>query len=59
MAKMTKTQVRRMINDIESKAKKLFIGKRSDGVQRQGIVVTTKDMEAIEKLCKKWLKRIG
>tara|TARA_Y100000310_G_C20315119_1_gene638056 strand:+ start:315 stop:470 length:156 start_codon:yes stop_codon:yes gene_type:complete len=51
MAKMTKAQEKRMIKSILQKSKKLFYQPDS--------VFTTQDMAAMEKLCKKWLKRIG
>jgi len=57
MAKMTKTQKKRLISEIEKKSKKLYMG---DGITfSQGYIVSTRDMEAIEKLCAKWMKRIG
>jgi len=52
---MTKAQAKRMVKDIESKTKKLFVNKISLTVG----VVSTQDMTAIEKLCAKWMKRIG
>lgn len=54
MAKMTKTQKKRLISDIEKKAKKLYW---ESGVSDQ--TVTGADMEAIHRLCKKWFKRLG
>jgi len=51
MAKMTKTQKKRAVKDILSKSKKLFMADME--------TLDWKDMGAIEKLCKKWLKRIG
>ena len=52
MAKMTKAQAKRLVISIESKTQKLFLLKG-------GNMVDAKDMIAIEKLCSKWLKRIG
>ena len=56
MAKMTKAQKKRMVVDIESKAKKLWL---TSDPKTGGLFMSVKDMETIEKLCKKWLKRIG
>jgi tRNA(Arg) A34 adenosine deaminase TadA len=57
MAKMTKTQKKRMISEIQKKSKKLYM----DAAEYpfNAVIVSTKDMEAIEKLCAKWMKRIG
>lgn len=55
MARLTKTQKKRLVKEIESKAKKLYMVPTLDIVK----VVNTKDMEAIEKLCAKFMKRIG
>jgi hypothetical protein len=52
MAKMTKTQKKRMVNDIRNKTQKLWVDAASG-------IVNTADMVAIEKLCAKWMKRIG
>lgn len=58
MGKMTKAQMKRMVRDIESKSKKLF--STFDNWGRADLrVVSVRDMEAIEKLCKKWMNRIG
>ena len=51
MAKMTKAQEKRMVKAILQKTKKLF--------NQYDSILTTQDMAAMEKLCKKWLKRIG
>jgi len=51
MSKMTKAQKKRMVREILAKSKKLY--GLYDGI------LSTKDMEAIERLCAKWLKRIG
>jgi len=54
MAKITKAQAKRLVRDIEAKTKKLFVN--------EGTVyhtVSVHDMAAIEKLCAKWMKRIG
>tara|TARA_Y100001973_G_C5201792_1_gene338376 strand:- start:3660 stop:3842 length:183 start_codon:yes stop_codon:yes gene_type:complete len=60
MAKMTKAQAKRMVRDIESKAKKLFVNERTKGMSgNMAGVVSVQDMAAIEKLCSKWMKRIG
>lgn len=57
MAKMTKAQKKRMVKDIQSKTSKLFVQPLS--LTGQSAVVTTNDMAAIEKMCAKWMKRIG
>ena len=57
MAKMTKAQKKRMVKDIKSKTSKLFIEPLS--LTGTSVIVTTNDMAAIEKLCAKWMKRIG
>jgi hypothetical protein len=59
--KMTKAQQKRMVRDINSKVKKLYLAKPSIGmyVGSSGAIVSTQDMAAIEKLTSKWLKRIG
>ena len=60
MAKMTKTQAKRLVKDIEAKTKKLFVNERSTGIAGNVAgIVSVQDMAAIEKLCSKWLKRIG
>jgi len=58
MAKLTKTQQKRLVKEILSKSKKLFVHERSFGGTSAG-VVSVKDLEAIEKLTSKWMKRIG
>lgn len=55
MAKLTKAQQKRLVNEILNKSKKLYMVKRQDYQN----VIPSKDMEAIEKLCAKWIKRIG
>lgn len=57
MARLTKTQKKRMVKEIESKTKKLFMF-GFYGVRNESIV-DVKDMAAIEKLCKKFMNRIG
>jgi hypothetical protein len=53
MAKLTKTQKKKLVTDILNKTKKLFM-------QPSGWwIVSTKDMDTIEKLCAKFMKRIG
>ena len=56
MSKMTKAQKKRMVKDILNKTKKLFMSGRGT---IHSDVASTKDMEAIERLCAKWMKRIG
>jgi hypothetical protein len=55
MAKLTKAQQKRLVNEILNKSKKLYMVKRKDYQN----IVPSKDMDAIERLCNKWLKRIG
>ena len=60
MAKMTKAQQKRMVRDINNKVKKLFVfnmGAYTPGYSYT--IIDSKDMAAMEKLCSKWLKRIG
>ena len=59
MAKgLTKTEARRLVTNIESKTKKLFIkpARTSSGILAR--VVSVQDMAAIEKLCAKWMNRL-
>lgn len=58
MPRMTKTQQKRLVRDIEAKTKKLFMA----GPSNAGIMsakVTVKDVETISRLCAKWMKQIG
>lgn len=55
MAKMTKAQKKRMVKDIMKKTQKLYM---SDSANIK-FIVSTKDMDAIERLCNKWMNRIG
>jgi len=55
MVKLTKTQKKRLVREIESKAKKLYL----HGWDLNVTIIDTKDMNAIEKLCKKFKQRIG
>ena len=58
MPKMTKTQVKRMLLDIQKKAQKLWAADM--GANRGGwMVMSTPDMVAIDKICKKNLKKLG
>ena len=61
MSRMTKAQQKRMVRDINSKAKKLYgTGLRAAKAGRfNESILSVKDMEAIEKLTSKWLERIG
>jgi hypothetical protein len=56
--KLTKTQKKRLVQDILSKSMKLYTQpvRYQDGSSG---VMSVKDMEAIERLCAKWMKRIG
>lgn len=51
--KLTKPQEKRLVKEIHSKTKKLFI------VSGITSIVSVADMAAIDKLCAKWMKRIG
>lgn len=62
MPRLTKTQQKRLVKEILSKTQKLYLYSINVGYKetvRQTLLVTTKDMEAIERLTQKWLKRIG
>ena len=53
MSKLTKAQKKRLVKEILSKSKKLYM------LYDNPDILSTKDMAAIEKLTSKWLKRIG
>jgi len=55
MPKMTKAQQKRMVKDILQKTKKLYLSP----VGSSAPAVNSKDMDAIERLCAKWMKRIA
>ena len=55
--KMTKAQKKRMVKDILQKSNKLYMSWYGSG--QVDYIISTRDMEAMDKLCKKWLKRIG
>ncbi len=55
MAKITKSQQKRLVEDIRKKAQKLFMMQRGDHPPK---VLNVNDMIAIEKICDKALKRI-
>jgi predicted GH43/DUF377 family glycosyl hydrolase len=58
--KLTKTQKKRLVEDIISKTQKLYMAFSGRGASGPSLyVVSTKDLEAIEKLTTKWMKRIG
>ena len=62
MPRLTKTQQKSLVKEILSKPQKLYLYSINVGYKetvRQTLLVTTKDMEAIERLTQKWLKRIG
>jgi len=56
MARLTKGEQKRLIKSILSKAQKLYI--QGSGHLGNNIV-NTKDMNAIEKMCKSFMKRLG
>ena len=53
MSSLTKAESKRLIRAIQSKTKKMYMS------LSPMLIVSTKDMEAIDKLTAKWLKRIG
>ena len=58
MAKrITLAQQKRMVRDILGKSMKLYLNKGQ--LRDKSYVVSTADMAAMEKLCAKWMKRIG
>lgn len=59
MARLTKTQQKRLVDGVMSKATKLYMYSHSDMAGHPNHIIDTKDMIAIEKLCSKWFKRIG
>lgn len=59
MPKMTKSEAKRLVLAIESKAKKLYLRSHPASSASYLNVVTTQDLAAIEKMCAKWMKRIG
>ena len=58
MAKLTKTQKKRLVSEIQKKTKKFYLD-QATWVATGVNMVSTKDMEAIDRLCAKWMKRIG
>tara|TARA_R110002110_G_scaffold288093_1_gene502559 strand:+ start:1018 stop:1191 length:174 start_codon:yes stop_codon:yes gene_type:complete len=56
MAKMTKTQKRRALNDIVRKSKKIWMQSSTGG---STYLLTFKDIEAIDKIIQRALKRLG
>ena len=59
MPRLTKTQAKRLITDILSKTQKLYMSTGQTRSLALRTVVNTKDMEAVERLTEKWLKRLG
>ena len=55
MAKMTKTQARNTVKAIWSKSKRLFL--QPPGNTDAGM--TVKDLETIDRLCRKWAKKLN
>tara|TARA_Y100000310_G_scaffold310552_1_gene355922 strand:- start:53 stop:214 length:162 start_codon:yes stop_codon:yes gene_type:complete len=53
MSKLTKAQKKRLVKEIISKSKKLYMADFNPAI------LTVRDLDAIEKLTSKWLKRIG
>ena len=56
--RLTKTQKKRLVTDILKKTKKLYM---DDGPFAIGHhpTVDNKDMSDVERMCKKWMKRVG
>lgn len=59
MPKLTKTQKKRLISEIMSKTSKLYMFSHTDMAGHPEHIVSTKDIEAVERLTSKWLKRLG
>ena len=57
MARMTKAQKKRKVRDIVQKTRSLYNSWAGSG--NVDYIISTRDMEAIEKLTRKWFKRIG
>ena len=57
MAKLTRGEQKRLVKSILGKSKKLYMF-GFYGIRNESIV-DVKDMAAIEKLCKKFMNRIG
>jgi flagellar motor switch protein FliG len=55
MAKNTKAEQKRLIESIISKTKRMFLQLPSTDYAK----VSVKDVEVIERICAKWLKRMG
>jgi len=55
MPKITKSQQKRLVEDIRKKAQKLFMMQKSDYPAK---VLNVNDMIAIEKICDRVMKRI-
>ena len=53
--KPTKAQMKRLIVAIQRKTFSLY----TYGFDEKGTIVTSKDIEAIERLTVKWMKRLG
>ena len=59
MPKLTKIQKRRLVKEILSKSKKLYMITTTSYSVNEPPIVSTKDMEAIERMSGRWIKRIG
>jgi hypothetical protein len=59
LPKLTKTQKKRLVNDILAKTQKLYLYGTVDPAQGKFGLVDRADMDAISRICKKLLKRIG
>ena len=57
--KLTKAQQKRMVREIMAKTQKLFFSGARRTDFSTSAVVNGSDMNAIEKMCAKWMKRIG
>ena len=59
MAKLTKAQKKRLVSEIMRKTSKLDFDSHGDWGPKGGHIINTKDLEAVERLTDKWMKRIG
>lgn len=59
MVKMTRAEARRRLHEAEAKFKKVYLAWIPGQFQSGGRVVKTPDMEAVEKIVARCIKRIG
>ena len=58
MVRLTKTQQKRMLTDIQKKAHKLYTAEGT-GIVKLGQLLTFKDVDAIDRIIQRALNRIG